>query len=115
VVVLYRGRIVEEGPIGDVFNEPAHPYTALLVASAPHVSRARLGFDLEPEQLRRSSSEAAEPADGGCVFAGRCRFATAGCHAAEPPAEELEPGRTVACFHTATWPHDARTTERVTA
>jgi oligopeptide/dipeptide ABC transporter ATP-binding protein len=115
VVVLYRGRIVEEGPIGDVFNAPAHPYTALLVASAPHVSRARLGFDLEPEQLRRSSSEAAEPVAGGCVFASRCRFATAECRAAEPPAEELEPGREVACFHAATWPHDARRTERVTA
>lgn len=35
VAVLYRGRIVEEGPIGEVFDDPRHPYTALLVASAP--------------------------------------------------------------------------------
>ena len=37
VAVLYRGRIVEEGPIGDVFSAPQHPYTALLIASAPHL------------------------------------------------------------------------------
>jgi oligopeptide/dipeptide ABC transporter ATP-binding protein len=115
VVVLYRGRIVEEGPIGEVFNAPAHPYTALLVASAPHVSRARLGFDLEPEQLRRAPGDAAEPTAAGCVFATRCRFATVECRAAAPPAEELEPGRRVACFHAATWPEDARRPERVTA
>jgi oligopeptide/dipeptide ABC transporter ATP-binding protein len=112
VVVLYRGRIVEEGPIGEVFNDPRHPYTALLVASAPHVSRARLGFDLEPEQLRRATSVSAGYSAPGCVFEPRCRFATARCQAGEPPSEELEPGRRAACFHAATWPHDARQTER---
>jgi oligopeptide/dipeptide ABC transporter ATP-binding protein len=115
VVVLYRGRIVEEGPIGDVFNDPRHPYTALLVASAPHVSRARLGFDLEPEQLRRATSVSAGSSAPGCVFEPRCRFATARCQAAEPPSEEVEPGRRAACFHAATWPHDARQTERTSA
>ena len=115
VVVLYRGRIVEEGPIGEVFNAPQHPYTALLVASAPHVSRARLGFDLEPEQLRRAPSAAAGPPASGCVFEPRCRFATAECRAGEPPALEHEPGRRAACFHVETWPRDARTTERATA
>ncbi len=115
VVVLYRGRIVEEGPIGEVFNDPRHPYTALLVASAPHVSRARLGFDLEPDQVRRSPSVAAGPGAPGCVFESRCRFATPECRAAEPPEREVERGRRVACFHAATWPHDARQTERVSA
>ena len=40
IVVLYRGRIVEDGPVGQVFTAPRHPYTALLMASAPSV-RAR--------------------------------------------------------------------------
>jgi oligopeptide/dipeptide ABC transporter ATP-binding protein len=115
VVVLYRGRIVEEGPIGEVFNDPRHPYTALLVASAPHVSRARLGFDLEPDQIRRSSSVAAGPPAPGCVFESRCRFATAECRAAEPPAVEIGSGRRAACFHAATWPREARSPERVSA
>ena len=39
VVVLYRGRVVEEGPIAEVFTRPRHPYTALLIASAPSVRR----------------------------------------------------------------------------
>ena len=38
VVVLYRGRIVEDGPVAQVFTAPRHPYTALLMASAPSVS-----------------------------------------------------------------------------
>jgi ABC-type glutathione transport system ATPase component len=37
VVVLYRGRVVEDGPAGEVFARPRHPYTALLMASAPGV------------------------------------------------------------------------------
>jgi oligopeptide/dipeptide ABC transporter ATP-binding protein len=115
VVVLYRGRIVEEGPIGEVFNDPRHPYTALLVASAPHVSRARLGFDLEPEQLRRATSVSAGSSAPGCVFEPRCRFATAQCQASEPPALEVDPGRRAACFHTATWSRDAHKTERAPA
>jgi oligopeptide/dipeptide ABC transporter ATP-binding protein len=114
VVVLYRGRVVEEGPIGDVFNAPAHPYTALLLASAPHVSRARLGFDLEPDQLRRATSTSAGPLSPGCVFAPRCRFATEECRASVPPVRELEPGRATACFHAASWPLDARR-ERIPA
>jgi oligopeptide/dipeptide ABC transporter ATP-binding protein len=114
VVVLYRGRIVEEGPIGDVLSSPGHPYTALLVASAPHVARARLGFDLEPHQLRRVSSTSAGTAAAGCVFAPRCRFATEECRTTVPPIRELEPGRRAACFHAATWPLDARA-ERIPA
>jgi ABC-type glutathione transport system ATPase component len=39
VVVLYRGRIVEDGPAEQVFTSPRHPYTALLMASAPRLGR----------------------------------------------------------------------------
>ena len=39
VVVLYRGRIVEDGPVDQVFTRPRHPYTALLMASAPRVDK----------------------------------------------------------------------------
>ena len=41
VAVLYRGRIVEDGPVADVFAAPRHPYTALLLASAPSVRQDR--------------------------------------------------------------------------
>ncbi len=48
VVVLYRGRIVEDGPVDQVFAAPEHPYTALLMASAPSVRHDR---ELSPRQL----------------------------------------------------------------
>jgi ABC-type dipeptide/oligopeptide/nickel transport system ATPase subunit len=51
IVVLYRGRIVEDGPVDQVFAAPQHPYTALLMASAPSVRHDR---ELSPFQLLRS-------------------------------------------------------------
>jgi oligopeptide/dipeptide ABC transporter ATP-binding protein len=96
VVVLYRGRVVEDGPIGAVFGAPQHPYTALLVASAPSLGLHR---PLSPRQLRRADDQ---PPSGGCVFAGRCPFATAVC-TVQPLTVETEPGWHVACHHADTW------------
>jgi oligopeptide/dipeptide ABC transporter ATP-binding protein len=97
VVVLYRGRIVETGPISEVFAAPRHPYTALLVASAPTlgVQRRLAVRDLRP------ASVAVVP-DGACVFAGRCRFGTDVC-AVQPPTTAVEDGWTAACHHKDTW------------
>ncbi|MEU8174392.1 oligopeptide/dipeptide ABC transporter ATP-binding protein [Microbispora hainanensis] len=101
VAVLYRGRIVEQGPIREVFDDPRHPYTALLVASAPRVTgRRRHSLDV----LRRAAP--GEP--GGCVYAARCPFATAACAAV--PATASAGDRSVACHHADDWP--ARTAGR---
>ncbi|WP_261554586.1 ABC transporter ATP-binding protein, partial [Frankia tisae] len=105
VVVLYRGRVVETGPIADVFTRPRHPYTALLIASAPDIhGRDRLAA----AQLRsqRPDDDATARQADGCVFAHRCRFATDVC-ARTPPSQDAA-GRpagdwTVACHHTDTW------------
>jgi oligopeptide/dipeptide ABC transporter ATP-binding protein len=100
VVVLYRGRVVEAGPIGEVFGAPRHPYAALLVASAPSLGLHR---PLTARQLRLPADEASVvTAAGGCVFAGRCPFATDEC-AVQPPSSEVSPGWQVACHHADTW------------
>jgi oligopeptide/dipeptide ABC transporter ATP-binding protein len=100
VVVLYRGRVVEAGPIGEVFGAPRHPYAALLVASAPSLGLHR---PLTARQLRLAADEASVvTAAGGCVFAGRCPFATDEC-AVQPPSSEVSPGWQVACHHADTW------------
>jgi oligopeptide/dipeptide ABC transporter ATP-binding protein len=111
VAVMYRGRIVEEGPIGEVFSSPRHPYTALLIASVPHLSRARLPFDLEPGQIRRPAS-GGPVAHGACAFAPRCRFATEQCLADQPEARQLLPGHRVECHHAETWEAQARSEAR---
>jgi oligopeptide/dipeptide ABC transporter ATP-binding protein len=86
VVVLYRGRIVEDGPVAHVFTAPRHPYTALLMASAPSVKHDR---PLTVHQLRRTAADPPSPsAAGGCVFAARCPFAVDAC-AVQPPLEPV--------------------------
>jgi oligopeptide/dipeptide ABC transporter ATP-binding protein len=82
VVVLYRGRIVEDGPVDQVFASPRHPYTALLLASAPSVKHDR---ELSVHQLRRTTADPEPPSGAGaCVFAARCPFAASAC-AVQPP------------------------------
>jgi oligopeptide/dipeptide ABC transporter ATP-binding protein len=117
VVVLYRGRIVEDGPVGQVFAAPEHPYTALLMASAPSVRHDR---ELSPQQLTRTVAEAAAlPGDllaglggpGACVFATRCAFAAAPC-ATQPPLVPAGDRRRVACHRHAGWMTLARTRAR---
>jgi oligopeptide/dipeptide ABC transporter ATP-binding protein len=98
VVVLYRGRVVEEGPIEQVFTEPRHPYTALLIASAPSLRPERR---LDPARLRLSPVRAGT-SEHACVFAARCRFATAVCDQ-QPALEPTMPARSVACHHHDTW------------
>jgi oligopeptide/dipeptide ABC transporter ATP-binding protein len=91
VVVLYRGRIVEDGPVVPVFSRPRHPYTALLMASAPRVDErsGKHGRELSVHQLRRTTADPAPPsAADACVFAARCPFAVGAC-AVQPPLEPV--------------------------
>jgi oligopeptide/dipeptide ABC transporter ATP-binding protein len=109
VVVLYRGRIVEDGPVAQVFSTPRHPYTALLMASAPSVKHDR---EISVHQLRRTSADPAPPAaHGACVFAARCPFAIGAC-AVQPPLEPVaDPSGdrwSAACVRHAEWPALAR-------
>jgi oligopeptide/dipeptide ABC transporter ATP-binding protein len=112
VVVLYRGRIVEDGPVSQVFTAPKHPYTALLMASAPSVKHDR---PLSIHQLRRTT---ADPETGpelsaasACVFAARCPFAIDAC-AVQPelgPVAAADGGPwSAACHRREEWPALAR-------
>jgi oligopeptide/dipeptide ABC transporter ATP-binding protein len=100
IVVLYRGRIVEDGPVAQVFTAPRHPYTALLMASAPSVQHER---PFAPQQLRRTATDP-EPPDGpdACVFAARCPFAIAAC-ATQPPLEAVGDRWSAACRRHDEW------------
>jgi oligopeptide/dipeptide ABC transporter ATP-binding protein len=98
IVVLYRGRIVEDGPVDRVFATPQHPYTALLMASAPNVGQDR---PFSPHQLRRVD-RGPEAGPGACVFAARCPFATGVC-ATQPPLTAVGDRWTVACHRHQEW------------
>jgi oligopeptide/dipeptide ABC transporter ATP-binding protein len=100
IVVLYGGRIVEDGPVGQVFAAPRHPYTALLMASAPSV---RHDQRLSLHQLRRTDADPVPPdGPGACVFARRCPFTADAC-AKQPPLETVEGRWSVACHRHEEW------------
>jgi peptide/nickel transport system ATP-binding protein len=93
VAVMYAGRIVEQGSVDDVLDRPLHPYTQGLIDSLP--SRNQRG-----QRLRQIPGMTPDllSLPAGCAFAARCPRASALC-AEEPENREIEPGRSVRCFH----------------
>ncbi len=88
VVVMYAGRKVEEATVQALFDRPMHPYTRGLMASIPRGrqgARARRLSEIPGivPSLRETTPGVAPLT--GCAFAPRCGFATARCHAQEPP------------------------------
>ncbi|MER7009779.1 oligopeptide/dipeptide ABC transporter ATP-binding protein, partial [Dactylosporangium sp. NPDC000555] len=96
VGVLYAGRLVESGPVAGILGDPAHPYTAGLLDSAPRLGMPRRVRRLAPIAGRLPVLGATSP---GCAFAARCPVADAACTAVEPALDERAvPGRAVRCL-----------------
>ncbi|WP_232019215.1 ABC transporter ATP-binding protein [Sulfuritortus calidifontis] len=84
VAVMYRGRIVETGPAADLMAEPLHPYTRLLLDSAP-------GRGLAQVEAREGGLS-----NAGCAFAARCPRVEPACRQSVPELRALD-DRQVAC------------------
>jgi oligopeptide/dipeptide ABC transporter, ATP-binding protein, C-terminal domain len=97
VAVMYAGRIVEMGPVRQIFKAPAHPYTRALLESIPRLGARRehlTAIDGQPPDLARLPS--------GCSFAPRCPQVMDRCRVEAPPAFPVAPGQTSACWLHAT-------------
>jgi peptide/nickel transport system ATP-binding protein len=83
VAIMYLGRIVEKGPVDEIFERPAHPYTRALLEAIPDPNprRQRNFVPVEGEM-----PSPVTPPDG-CPFHPRCPFAIEECRAAVPPLE----------------------------
>lgn len=92
IAVMYRGKIVEDGPIGDVLLRPRHPYTQALIDAIPEPDPANLGR----ERAVRIKESDEEPAAGECRFRPRCPYAIDAC-GGEPSLADAGGGRGVAC------------------
>jgi oligopeptide/dipeptide ABC transporter ATP-binding protein len=96
VAVMYAGRIVECGPVRQVFEHPSHPYTQALIASVPQLAGAtgRLAtIEGQPPSLLNLPP--------GCRFAPRCAFADQRCHAAYPGSFAVGEGHAADCWRLA--------------
>ena len=97
IVVLYRGRVMEEGAAEDVCDRPAHPYTRSLLASVPLPD---VRAQRERRKLRNAFRASGQDALrlGGCPFAPRCPFAAELCTLTPPPLLQLDEGHKAACI-----------------
>jgi peptide/nickel transport system ATP-binding protein len=93
IAVMYAGQVVESGPSVPLTDQPAHPYTQLLLSAAPDPDRAAppslAGRGTPPDLIRPPS---------GCRFHPRCPFAMAVCEQTAPPAFDLGGEHSSACW-----------------
>jgi oligopeptide/dipeptide ABC transporter ATP-binding protein len=102
LAVMYAGRVVEAGPVRQLFRAPSHPYTKALLNSIPRMNedRKRLtAIDGQPTDL-------ANPPPG-CAFAPRCGDVMARCQREAPPETLMADGRVVRCWHATLTPAGA--------
>ncbi len=91
-LIMYAGRVAEEGPVDRVFTAPRHPYTKKLLGSFPNIRADRRALDTIPG----SPPDLLNPPPG-CRFHPRCPMAMAVCREVEPPETAFPDGVRVAC------------------
>ena len=92
VAVMYAGRIVEEGPTMDILNQPAHPYTARLMACVPELGKGRRELSAIP-----GLPPVVDKLPEGCAFADRCDKAQPACRAGNIGLSSAGEARKVRC------------------
>ncbi len=92
--IMYSGSFVELGPTEEIFDDPIHPYTKMLIGALPRVGdrSQKVGIPGRPPSLKNPPP--------GCRFAPRCPMATDKCRQDPPPEfKEIRPGRFAACHY----------------
>lgn len=96
ILVMYLGRIVEYGSRDEIFNNPKHPYTKILLESAPHIIVSKIKATTKSQETGEIPSALYLPK--GCAFALRCTNRTDKCMESIPELENKS-NRMVACFN----------------
>jgi oligopeptide/dipeptide ABC transporter ATP-binding protein len=108
VLIMYAGKVAEEGPVSRVFTAPRHPYTRKLLGAFPNIRADRRTLEVIPGQ----PPDLLNPPPG-CRFAPRCAFVMPVCSEVVPPEVTFDDGVRVACHlfpATAATPTEAAST-----
>jgi len=101
IVVLYAGRIVEQGPTDEVLMPPYHPYTRLLISSVPELRIGWLEDTMQKREMAVGIAKDVEITSVGCPFFNRCPMGIEGtCEKQNPPIRELSSGHEISCHRT---------------
>jgi oligopeptide/dipeptide ABC transporter ATP-binding protein len=93
VIVMYSGKVVEDAPTIELFENPKHPYTIGLMSSIPSLAK-------EGQRLETIPGVVPNPLylPKGCYFHPRCKYATSECREVQPELVEIAPGHKSACL-----------------
>lgn len=97
VVVIYRGKIVEQGNVSQILKNPLHPYSAFLTS----IDAKKLVKDTKLRSYLEGYGERSQSAGyslNGCVYASSCPLADKRCRETSPGFTEVDSGHFVACF-----------------
>ena len=92
VIVMYCGKIVEQGPVDKIINEPSHPYTIGLLDSIPRLGKEQDRLDFIPGMVPNMYD-----LPSGCLFAPRCKGCKDVCRNREPEMKTVGSNHSAAC------------------
>ena len=93
IATLYRGGLIEYGPAKEIMDNPAHPYTELLMNAVPRVG------DKWTQEMVMPDMEDKEYAITYCKFAPRCKYCTKRCLEEEPELVQVSENQEIRCFY----------------
>jgi peptide/nickel transport system ATP-binding protein len=91
IAVMYAGKIVEIASVRDLFANPSHPYTQLLIESVPSLKERK------PLKVTEGITHDPRNPPPGCIFQLRCPFVMDKCRQIAPPMQGIRPNQEVAC------------------
>ena len=98
IVVLYAGRVVEQGPTDRVLSPPYHPYTRLLISSVPELRIGWLEQAMQTQEAKAGIDRVVRLTEVGCPFYDRCPLAVEGtCDRETPPIRRLADRHAIEC------------------
>ena len=98
IVVLYAGRVVEQGPADQVLSPPYHPYTRLLISSVPELRVGWLEETMQTQEAQAGIDRVVQLTEIGCPFFDRCPLAIEGtCDRETAPIRDLGDGHLIEC------------------